>query len=136
MKKVILALYVLLFTTGSLFAQSQIPHHVMDAFKQSHPNANRSTWTTEGANFKVNYFDESKMQNIKVYDSNDKVISHQYESMGNAIPKEIVQHYQSLNVPDGSYKVWTLVDQDGNKSMFAELNNVITNFDKSGNAIK
>ncbi|HQV99549.1 MAG: hypothetical protein KBF92_01290 [Bacteroidia bacterium] len=136
MKKVILALFVLIISTGTLIAQTQIPHHVMDAFKQTHPFANYATWTTEGVNFKVSYFDDSKMQNFKVYDSNDQVISHTYEVIGNVIPAEITAHYQKMNAIDGSYKVWIVVDKNGNKSYSADYNNVITNFDKSGSIQK
>ncbi len=136
MKKIIFALSFILLSVGNLFAQSQVPHHVMDAFKQSHPNAFRSTWSVEGTNFSVSYYDETKLQHYKVYNSNDQIISHKYEVVGTNIPASINDHYKKLNAVDGSYKVWTVIDKEGNTSFSTDYNNVNTNFDKSGKVLK
>ena len=134
MKKRIVLYYVFLITSVSVFAQTQtqIPHSVMDDFKQSHPNAFQAMWISDGANFKVSYLDESKMYNYKVYDSNSQLISHQIEVIGTSIPPSIANHYKKLNAIEGSYKVLKVLGRDGLPTFQVEYNNKITKFDNSG----
>ena len=137
MKKLILAICVVILSATYSFAQQgQIPHHVMDAFKQAHPMAFQAMWSNDGANYKVGYFDESKMQHFKVYNDNEQLISHTYEVVAGNIPAPIHDYYKKLDAIEGSYKVWTVIDNSGKTSFSVEYNNAITNFDESGKVIK
>lgn len=122
MKKVTLLAIALMFTAGSILAQSSIPYNVMDQFKQSHRTVDFVTWSNEGSDFRVHYYDEAKVEHVKVYDANVQMLRHEFVLAANEIPAEVSTQLSKTVKNSSEVKVWAVVDQNNKTTYFSENN--------------
>ena len=132
MKKFVLFSF-LLFGMSAMAQVVIPPHHTQDAFKQSHPDANRLVWTMENGNYKATYYDQSKKMRNTIFDANDVVLRNEYELPTSDVPAIIADYYaKSKDGQTAEYRVFMVVDKDGNKSYYTIQNEVVTTFDQDG----
>ncbi len=122
----------LLVCFSSVAQVSMPPHHVQDAFKQSHPDANHLTWVNENGNFRASYYDQSKRQRVTVYDANDVILRNEYELPATEMPDGISEYFAKNNQPIVDVKMFLVVNSDGTKSYYCIQNEKTILFDKDG----
>ncbi len=128
MKKIIFFFAALICFSGIAFSQTQIPHHVQDQFKQTNPTADRMTWSVDGANFIVHYYDQEMLEHNKVYDSNDNVIHHDFELSNSSIPESIASKVAKDRAITPNLKVWGTTDQQNKTTYYSSNGELIINY--------
>ncbi len=128
MKKIIFVIVTLICFTGIAFSQTQIPHHVQDQFKQTNPTADRITWSVDGVNYRVHYYDQDMNEHFKIYDSNDSVIRHDYEISGSSIPAAIAEKIAKDKSTSATIKVWGFIDQQNKTTYYSTNGEQIINY--------
>lgn len=136
MKKKIFLFCALLFTMSFARAQNSIPHSVLDNFKQSHSSADYMTWSNEGDNFRVHYFDSEKVEHVKVYNASGDLIRHEYELRSNQIPAAISIKLAKNTNNSTSVKIWGVENSDKKVSYFSTDGSTIVKYNSSGELVK
>lgn len=136
MKKKLILICALLLSLSFVQAQTSIPHSVLDNFKQSHSSADFMTWSNEGANFRVHYFDSEKIEHVKVYDANGDLIRHEYELKSDQIPTAISTRMAKKNNNLGSVKIWGVENSEKKVSYFSTDGSTVVRYNSSGELVK
>ena len=136
MKKKIILFCTLLLSMSFIQAQTSIPHSVLDNFKQSHSSADFMTWSNEGNNFRVHYFDAEKTEHVKVYNANGDLIRHEYELKSNQIPAAISTKMGKNNNSSAVVKIWGVENAEKKVSYFSTDGSTIVKYNSSGELVK
>jgi hypothetical protein len=131
--KNIMSLFLLLFFSATLFAQtSQVPTNIMIEFKNTHPNHDFITWLEENGTYKASSIDDKKLHHVTVYDTDAKVIRTEREILSRDIPTPIIGYFEEKYPGVNNYTVWVVEDNEGNKTYFSNHNDKNITFDKEG----
>ena len=135
MKKLILSLVLISFSTAVLFAQT--PDKVQGTFKSKYPDATGVVWSTgDDDTYMATYTDKSGNQNVVVLNEDGKIVRTEASLNQNDYPGGVKEYYVKKYPDEKDYHVWIVTDENGNKTYYTREHGARIWFDKAGNYVK
>jgi hypothetical protein len=135
MKKLILSLVLISFSTAILFAQA--PEKVQATFKAKYPDATAVAWSTgDNGTYLATYTDRTGAQNTVVLNGDGKVVRTEVALNENDYPGGVKEYYVKKYPDEKNYHVWVVTDENGDKTYYTREHGARIYFDKAGNFLK